>query len=57
MFDFNSMLPDTAKEEFEQGYAIAAVAVLEVEQKIREAFPNRSPAFYRGVIDGLRQEI
>lgn len=56
-FDFNSLQPDTSSEDFERGYKIASVAVLKIEQQIKEEWPNENPAFYRGVIDGLRQEI
>jgi hypothetical protein len=57
-FDFNTLLPPSDKEnDHAQGYQIASLAVLRIEQQIREEYPGRSDAFYKGVMDGLRQEI
>jgi hypothetical protein len=49
--------PTPEENDHAQGYEIASVAVLQIEQQIREEYPGRSDAYYKGVMDGLRQEI
>lgn len=65
-FDLNAMFGvQTAQEQQEalaasdhaKGYQAAALVALDIDQKIRDAFPDQSPAFYRGIFDGIRQEI
>lgn len=60
--DFNAMFgAETAESreaaEHAEGFAVASVACLDLGAKIREAYPDQSPAFYRGLIDGIREEL
>lgn len=64
-FDFNSLgivSPEEhqamlAEQDHADGYKTASLMALTIDQQIRDAFPDQSPAFYRGVMDGIRQEL
>lgn len=60
--DFNAMFgaeTQSSRDEadFADGFAAASVACIDISAKIREAYPDKSEAFYRGVIDGIREEL
>ena len=46
-----------AEADFNRGYETASVMALTIDKQIREAYPEASPAFIRGVMDGIRKEI
>ncbi len=46
-----------ADADFARGYETASIMALTIDKQIRDAYPDASPAFYRGVMDGIRKEI
>ncbi len=59
---FNIATPAETQEalataDHAKGYETASIMALTIDRQIRGAFPDQSPAFYRGVMDGIRGEI
>lgn len=46
-----------ADADFTDGFSVASVACIDLGSKIREAYPDQSAAFYRGLISGIREEL
>ncbi len=66
MVDLNAIfgvpsMEETQKALFDsdhaKGYETASMMALTIDRQIRDAFPDQSPAFYQGVMDGIRKEI